>query len=50
MSGQKWRILITAVLVVVGLLAFWDTFKLWTMDPVARQIMQEKQPGELLTL
>ncbi len=50
MSGQKWRILITAVLVVVGLLAFWDTFKLWTMEPTARQIMQEKQPGDLLAL
>ena len=50
MSGQKWRLLITAVMVVLGLLAFWDTFRLWTMDSTARQIMQEKNPGELLTL
>jgi SecD/SecF fusion protein len=50
MSGQRWRILITAVLVVVGLLAFWDTFKLWTMNDAEKQAMQAQDPGKLLEL
>jgi SecD/SecF fusion protein len=50
MSGQRWRILITAILVVVGLLAFWDTFKLWTMNDAEKQAMQEQDPGKLLEL
>jgi SecD/SecF fusion protein len=50
MSGQKWRIIITSVMVVLGLLAFWHTFRLWTMDSAQRQTMQETNPGELLTL
>jgi len=50
MSGQRWRILITAILVVVGLLAFWDTFKLWTMSDSEKQAMQQEDPGKLLEL
>ena len=50
MSGQRWRILITAILIVVGLLAFWDTFKLWTMTDAEKQAMQEQDPGKLLEL
>ena len=50
MSGQKWRIVITCVMVVVGLLAFWDTFRLWTMSSTERQRMQQEEPGELLAL
>ncbi|MCX6835948.1 MAG: protein translocase subunit SecD [candidate division Zixibacteria bacterium] len=50
MSGQRWRILLTAVLVVVGLLAFWDTFKLWTMSDSEKQAMQQQDPGKLLEL
>lgn len=50
MSGQRWRILITVVLIVVGLLAFWDTFRLWTMNDAEKQAMQREDPGKLLEL
>jgi len=50
MSGQRWRLVITLALIVVGLLAFWDTFKLWTMSDDERQAMQEEDPGALLAL
>ncbi|MEW5795328.1 MAG: protein translocase subunit SecD [Candidatus Zixiibacteriota bacterium] len=50
MSAQKWRILITLVLVVVGLLAFWPTFKLWTMSDAEREKMNLEEPGEYLEL
>ena len=50
MSGQRWRILITVALVVVGLLAFWDTFRLWTLSDADKQRMQQEDPGKLLEL
>ncbi len=50
MSSQKWRLGLTIVMVVVALLAFWNTFKLWTMDDTAKQQLQERDPGELLKL
>lgn len=50
MSGQKWRLTITLILIVLGLLAFWNTFELWTMSEEEQQAMQEENPGELLAL
>ena len=50
MSGQKWRLLLTAILVVLGILAFWNTFELWTMSDEDQQAMQERDPGALLEL
>jgi SecD/SecF fusion protein len=48
--SQKWRIGITAVLVIAALFAFWNTFKLWTMTSAQKQELQVKDPGELLKL
>ncbi len=50
MTKFNWRIGLTIVLVIAGLIAFWDTFKLWTMSPQERTELQENQPGELLHL
>jgi len=50
MSGQRWRILITVILIILGGMAYWDTFTLWTMSPEARQEMQDNDPGNLLEL
>ena len=50
MSGQKWRLTITLGLIVLGLLAFWNTFELWTMSEADQAAMQEESPDELLAL
>ena len=50
MSGQKWRFLITGVLIIVGLLAFWGTFRVWTMNPQEVQRLQKDDPGALLEM
>lgn len=50
MSKQNWRIILTAILVVVAIIAFWDTFNLWTMSEQDKAEMQENDPGALLAL
>lgn len=50
MSKQNWRIGITLILVVVACFAFWNTFKLWTMNEEDKVAMNEKDPGALLAL
>ena len=50
MSGQRWRLLLTVGLIVLGLFAFWNTFKLWTMTDQERAEMQQDDPGGLLAL
>lgn len=50
MSSQNWRLLITVILVVVALIAFWDTFRLWTMSDDAKDALQAEDPGALLAL
>jgi len=46
----NWRIGLTIILVVLGLFAFWNTFKLWTMSSAEKDTMQQDSPGELLQL
>lgn len=48
--SQKWRIGITAVLVVLALMAFWNTFRLWTMSEAERQQLDKTTPGALIAL
>ena len=36
MSKHNWRIILTAILVVLACIAFWNTFKLWTMSDTDR--------------
>jgi len=50
MSGQRWRLIITLVLVAVCVFMSWNTFKLWTMSETDRQAMQQTDPGALLNL
>ncbi|MDF1545479.1 MAG: protein translocase subunit SecD [bacterium] len=50
MSKNNWRIILTLILVVVAVVAFWNTFKLWTMSEDDRIAMQESAPGDLLHL
>jgi len=50
MSGQKWRLILTLCLIVLGLLAFWKTFELWTMSEEDQTVMKQEKPGELLEL
>jgi protein-export membrane protein SecD len=50
MPRQNWRIIVTLALIVVAVIAFWDTFRLWTMSDEAQQAMDENDPGSLLAL
>ncbi|HUV30750.1 MAG TPA: protein translocase subunit SecD [Acidobacteriota bacterium] len=50
MRGQRWRIGITLLIIVLACLAYWDTFRLWTMSDEEQQAMQDRDPGELLEL
>jgi SecD/SecF fusion protein len=50
MSKHNWRIIVTAILLIVAVVAFWNTFKLWTMTDSEQQAMQERDPGALLNL
>ncbi|MFH1373689.1 MAG: protein translocase subunit SecD [bacterium] len=50
MPKHNWRIILTAILVVLACIAFWNTFKLWTMSDTDRESLQERDPGALLNL
>ncbi|UCD62976.1 MAG: protein translocase subunit SecD [Candidatus Zixiibacteriota bacterium] len=50
MSKQNWRIILTAALVILAVVAFFNTFKLWTMSDEEKETMSERSPGELLQL
>lgn len=50
MSTQNWRVVITLILLVLAVIAFWNTFKLWTMSPEEQAQMQDSDPGALLHL
>lgn len=50
MSRHNWRIVITAALVVLAFIAFWNTFKLWTMSEAEKERLNKKDPGALLEL
>lgn len=50
MSSQNWRIGLTAVLTILACLAFWHTFRFWTMSDGEKAKMQEERPGDYLAL
>ncbi|MEA1981633.1 MAG: protein translocase subunit SecD [candidate division Zixibacteria bacterium] len=50
MSKNNWRVILTLILFVVAVVAFWNTFKLWTMSEEQQIAMQEEDPGALLHL
>lgn len=50
MNKGNWRIVVTVILVLLGLVAFWKTFKLWTMSDEDKTALQQEDPGALLAL
>lgn len=50
MSGQRWRVILTLLMIVIACVAFWHTFKLWTMTEEDRQAMEDETPGSVLEL
>ena len=50
MRKHNWRIALTSVLIIVAVIAFWGTFRLWTMSEADKITMQDEAPGELLAM
>ncbi|MGD8605597.1 MAG: protein translocase subunit SecD [Candidatus Zixiibacteriota bacterium] len=50
MSRQKWALGLTLVFIIVAVLAFWDTFRIWTMSSDEKAQLEENDPGKLLEL
>src|SRR3990170_8392757 len=50
MGLKNWRVWLTLIFIVVSVIAFWDTFKLWTMSPQEKLAMSETDPGGLVEL
>ena len=50
MQLSNWRVVITLILLVLAVMAFWNTFKLWTLSPEDKAAMLEQDPGSLTTL
>jgi len=50
MSKNNWRIVLTAILIVLACIAFWNTFKMWTMSDTDKQKLKDENPGALLEL
>jgi protein-export membrane protein SecD len=48
--SQKWRIAITAIFVILALVAFWNTFNLWTMNEADKKALEDREPGGVLRL
>jgi len=47
MKGQTWRLAVTGVLVILGLIGFWNTLKLWTLSESDKERMEEIKPGSV---
>ncbi len=50
MKGQTWRFVITGLLVVLAVVGFWNTFRLWTMSSDDKARMDEIKPGSVAEL
>ncbi|UCG60474.1 MAG: protein translocase subunit SecD [Candidatus Zixiibacteriota bacterium] len=50
MSTKNWRVILTAILIILAFYAFWNTFKLWTMSEGEKTALGESDPGALLQL
>ncbi len=50
MGFKNWRFWLTLIFIIVSGIAFWDTFKLWTMSPQNKQTMSETDPGGMAEL
>ena len=47
MKNQTWRFIITAALIVLAFVGFWNTLKLWTLSDDDRVKMEERKPGSV---
>ncbi|MBN2227881.1 MAG: protein translocase subunit SecD [candidate division Zixibacteria bacterium] len=47
MKNQTWRFIITAALIVLAFVGFWNTLKLWTLSDEDRVEMEERKPGSV---
>jgi protein-export membrane protein SecD len=47
MKSQTWRFIITAVLVILAFIGFWNTFRLWTISEDEKTRMEELEPGSV---
>jgi protein-export membrane protein SecD len=47
---KNWRVWLTLIMIVVSVIAFWDTFKLWTMSPEEKAAMEQNDPTNLVEL
>jgi len=50
MNLKNWRVWLTIIMIVVAVIAFWDTFKIWTMTPEEKATLEESDPGEMVKL
>jgi len=50
MPKHNWRIIMTAILIILACVAFWNTFKLWTMSKGDKEALNDRDPGALLHL
>lgn len=50
MSKSNWRFIVTGILIILACIAFFNTFRLWTMNDQAKIELDDKDPGALLAL
>jgi len=50
MNLKNWRVWLTLIFIVVSVIAFWDTFKLWTMSPEEKLALNESDPSAMVRL
>ncbi len=50
MNLKNWRVWLTLLFIVVSVIAFWDTFKMWTMSPEDKLALNESDPSALVKL
>lgn len=50
MGLKNWRVWLTLIFIVVSVIAFWDTFKMWTMTPEEKIALGENDPAALANL
>jgi len=50
MLKRNWRLWLTLVIVVIAVLAFWNTFEVWTMSSEKKALLEREDPGKLLQM
>lgn len=50
MRTQSWRIIITGALIILAVIGFWNTVRLWTLSDADRTRMETVKPGSVSEL